>query len=104
MGKPVFYIVKSVVSPEHSAEFDEWYHQKHIPEIMARSGCKGARRFRAITPEDKFMYMAVYEFADMESFQKYQGSECKKALVADFVEHFGDKAELRSSSWEQIHP
>jgi hypothetical protein len=38
MGKPVFYIVKSVVSREHSTEFDEWYHKKHIPEIVAGSG------------------------------------------------------------------
>jgi hypothetical protein len=65
---------------------------------------KGPRRFRAVQDEDKFMHMADYEFADKGTFQRYQGSDDKKALVEDFMEHFGDCAKLRSSVWEQILP
>ena len=54
MNKSVLYIVKSVVSSENVNEFDEWYHNKHIPEIVACSECKMARRFKAIQQEDKF--------------------------------------------------
>jgi hypothetical protein len=102
--EPVLYIVKSVVSSEYVNQFDEWYHKKHIPEFIKLSGCKAARRFKTILPEDKFMFMAIYEFPDKESFLKYQNSEAKKYLVKDFMDHFGEKAELKSSAWEQIYP
>lgn len=104
MKRPVLYIVKSVISSEHANQFDEWYHKKHIPELMERSGCKTARRFKATQAEDKFTYMAIYEFSDMESFLNYQNSKAKQELVKDFKENFGEKAELRPSVWEQIYP
>ena len=102
--EPVLYIVKSVVSAEYASQFDEWYHKKHIPEFIKLSRCKTGRRFKTILPEDKFMYMAVYEFPDQETFLKYQNSEAKKYLVKDFTDHFGTKAEVRASAWEQIYP
>lgn len=104
MGKPILYIVKSVVSSESNNKFNEWYHNKHIPEIIKRSGCKTARRFKAIQSEDKYIYMAIYEFIDMETFLDYQNSKAKQELVMDFEQNFGDKAQLRTSVWEQIYP
>jgi hypothetical protein len=65
---------------------------------------KGPRRFRAVRDEDKFMYMVDSKFAVREMFQRYQGSDEKKALVEDFMEHYGDCAKLRSSVWERILP
>lgn len=103
-NKPVLYIVKSVISSEYVNQFDEWYHKKHIPEFIKLSGCKTGRRFKTILPEDKFVYMAIYEFPDMDSFLNYQNSEAKQYLIKDFKENFGEKAELRSSAWEQIYP
>ena len=102
--EPVLYIVKSVVSAECISQFDEWYHKKHIPEFIKLSGCRTGRRYKTILPEDKFVYMAVYEFPDKETFLKYQNSEGKKYLVKDFTDHFGAKAEVRPSAWEQIFP
>ena len=109
MSKPVLYVVKSIVSSEYAEEFNEWYHKKHMPKVIERSGCKTARRFKAIESEDKFMFMAVYEFADLESYLKYQNSQGKKELLLDFAQNFGDRAaefkrELRRSVWEQIYP
>jgi antibiotic biosynthesis monooxygenase (ABM) superfamily enzyme len=101
---PVVYIVKSVVAADYVTQFDEWYHKKHIPEFIKLSGCNTGRRYKATIQEDKFMYMAVYEFPDAQTFQKYQNSEDKKYLIKDFKDRFGDKAELRASAWEQIYP
>jgi hypothetical protein len=100
----VLYIVKSVVSSEYVNQFDEWYHKKHIPEFIKVSGCKTGRRFKTILPEDKYMYMAIYEFSDKETFLKYQSSEGKKVLLKDFSDNFAGKAELKASAWEQIFP
>ena len=104
MSKTVYYIVKSEISKEYVNEFDKWYHEIHIPDVVRRSGAKEGKRFRAVEPEDKFMYMAIYEFANMETFRKYQESADKKELVADFIERFGKRAELKTSVWEEIYP
>ena len=103
-GKAVLYIVKSVVEKKHAEAFNRWYHEKHIPELLELSGCRSARRFEVIEGEDKFTYMAVYEFEDKQKFLKYQGSEEKKGLIADYRQNFGNVSELQSSSWEQIFP
>lgn len=104
MDKPVLYMVKSAVAAEHASEFNRWYHQKHIPELVKLSGCERGRRFKAIEGEEKYLYMAVYEFKDKASFLKYQASEAKKYLVGDFKKLFGNQAELKGEVWEQIYP
>lgn len=104
MNKTVLYVVKSAVPAEHAPEFNKWYHEKHIPELLKLSGCEKARRFQAVEGEEKFIYMAVYEFKDKAAFFAYQSSEAKKYLVGDFKKLFGDKAELKSEVWEQIYP
>lgn len=103
-GKPVFYIVKSVVEKKHAADFNRWYHEKHFPMMLELSGCLSARRFELIEGEDKFSYMAVYEFPDKETFLNYQGSAEKQQLIADYRENFGDVSELLPAGWVQIHP
>jgi hypothetical protein len=65
---------------------------------------QGPRRSRAVQDEDKFMQMADYEFADRETFQRYQGTDDKRALFKDFMKRFGGCAELRSSVELQNHP
>ena len=109
MEKSVLYHVKSIVSEKHVDEFNEWYHHKHMPKLMERSGCKIARRFKAIESEDKYLYLAVYEFDDIEKYQKYNNSKTKQELVLDFQQTFGGRAdefkrELKRSVWEQIYP
>ncbi len=104
MSKTVLYIVKSVIAAEYAAEFNDWYHKKHIPELVKLSGCEKGRRFKAVEGEGKYLYMAIYEFKDQASFLAYQSSEAKKYLVGDFKKLFGDKAEIEGEVWEQIYP
>ncbi len=109
MEKSVLYHVKSIVSGKYVDEFSEWYHHKHIPKVVDASGCKIARRFKAVQSEDKYLYLAVYEFEDLEKYQKYNNSKAKQELLLDFQQTFAGRAdefkrELKRSVWEQIYP
>ena len=51
-------------------EFNEWYEQIHIPEILSDSGFRSARRFRIVSQDrsgapagdgDWWTYLALYE-------------------------------------------
>jgi len=104
MSKKILYIVKSTVSTENVKEFNEWYHGKHIPEMMKLSGCSTATRYEALRAEDEFTFMAIYEFVDESTFCNYEASDAKRYLVNDFNQKFGDKARLKTSVWKQIYP
>ena len=109
MSQPVLYMVKSIVSEKYIDEFNEWYHHAHMPKLIEHSGCRTARRFKAIESEDKYLYLAVYEFEDLKKYTDYNNSQTKKELLLDFKQTFGDRAEdfkreLKRSVWEQVYP
>jgi hypothetical protein len=104
MGSTVLYIVESWIPTEYADAFNAWYDGTHMPQVVEGSGCIKARRFRAVETDTKFMYMAVYEFSDREAFLKYESSEVRKELVADFRKNWDGKAETKKYVWEQIYP
>ncbi len=70
------------VNPRGVSEFDAWYSQVHVPDILACPGWEAARRFRATngTP----LFMALYELADAET--PFQSAEYERAVGWDEVE------------------
>jgi hypothetical protein len=104
MSIPILVLVKTVISSQYAEEFNEWYHHVHIPHVMRVSGCSQGRRFKAIEADDKFIYMAAYEFADKEIYNRYLLNEERKGIFDDFAEKYGDKAEVKRSVWELIYP
>jgi hypothetical protein len=45
-------------------EYNEWYQNTHLPEVVAQKGFKSAQRFRvnkAMSPGHSWPYLAVYE-------------------------------------------
>ncbi len=103
MGNTFFYIVHSYIPKEFDDAFTAWYDGTHMPEVAKASGCLTARRFRAAQTDDKYLYMVIYEFADMDAFLNYENSEARKALIADFRKNFGGKAETKKSTWELVY-
>jgi hypothetical protein len=73
----------TVVQPDGVREFDAWYSQVHVPDILACPGWNAARRFRASdgTP----MFLALYELAD--TVTPFQSPEYERAVGWDEVEH-----------------
>ena len=66
------------------------------------------RRYKKILGEDKFEYMAVYEFASEEVFKRFQQSDHLKALIKDydanFVDHLGAPARGLRPDLAVSHP
>jgi hypothetical protein len=60
------------------AEFNDWYNNIHLPEIVNGLGMKGAQRFKLVTRmmgADTNSYMALYdiELDDPSSFMAQMG-------------------------------
>jgi len=54
--------------------------------------------------EDKFQYMAVYEFASEAVFKRFQESDHLKTLIKDYNANFGETSDRERSAYMQIWP
>ena len=60
-----FYFVRSNAVPGREAEFDSWYDEVHLPEVLAIPGFLSAQRYRLseqqMFPDQRYGWLAVYE-------------------------------------------
>jgi len=54
------------VDPAHEDEFNRWYHEEHIPDVLRRfPQITGVRRYRATDgAEPRYLVIYEYEVAD----------------------------------------
>jgi uncharacterized protein (TIGR02118 family) len=104
MGQIALFIVKATITPDKEAEFNNWYNNVHIPDVLKYPGCVSARRYEALSGEDKFQYMAVYEFKDQETLEGFLKSDHLKGLAKDYEAHFGSFSERTRMSYLQVFP
>jgi hypothetical protein len=64
----VLFVVKASITPEREEAFNRWYNEEHCPQLLRFRGAVSARRYKAIMGEEKYQYMAVYEFESEPTF------------------------------------
>lgn len=58
MAKGILYVESRPVSPDREDEYNDWYDNTHLRDVVALDGIVSARRF---TPDGDGPYVAVYE-------------------------------------------
>ncbi|MDP7706876.1 DUF4286 family protein [Mycobacterium sp. TY815] len=59
MAKGIIYVETYPSSPDREEEFNTWYDEVHLPELVALDGIVAARRLRPVNGEGP--YVALYE-------------------------------------------
>jgi hypothetical protein len=98
------FVVRATITKDKEAAFNKWYNEEHVPQVLQYNGAVSGRRYKRIMGDDKYEYMAVYEFASEEVFRKFQQSDHLKALRAEYDKHFGDVSERMGTGWMQVFP
>lgn len=65
-GKAVLLMMIDV-DPAREAEFNRWYNEEHLPELLALPGFRAARRF--LSRADGPRYLAIYEIDDPSALE-----------------------------------
>ena len=99
----VLYTVKSTISRENEAAYNEWYNDIHIPQFLSYPGVVSAHRFRAIMGEEFYQYISLYEFKNEKTLRGMLASEEMKALKADFDQRFPESQRV-AAAYEQVWP
>lgn len=93
MNRP-FFIVQLNVNPEIEDEWNDWYREVHLPEVMdASSSILRATRFLKHAGSGDYKYAAVYEFDSSEGLREFMSSERLAQMSADYNEGYGKMSE-----------
>ena len=98
------FVVRATISGDREAAFNKWYNEEHLPQVLRYNGCVGGRRYRKVMGEDRYQYMATYEFASEEVLQQFLKSNALKELRAEYDRHFGAVSERVGQGWVQVFP
>jgi antibiotic biosynthesis monooxygenase (ABM) superfamily enzyme len=98
------FVVRATIAKDKEAAFNKWYNEEHAPQVLQFNGAVSARRYRKILGEDKFQYMAVYEFASEDTFRRFQESDHLKTLIKDYNANFETTSERERAAYVQIWP
>ncbi|PYM39421.1 MAG: hypothetical protein DME17_01280 [Candidatus Rokuibacteriota bacterium] len=99
----VLFVVKATISKDQEAAFNRWYNEEHCPQLLQYKGAVSARRYRAILGEDKYQYMALYEFQDEPTFRRFLESTQLKDLKTEYDAKFGASERARAA-YVQVWP
>jgi hypothetical protein len=100
----VLFMVKASITPEQEEAFNRWYDTEHCPQLLRYRGAVSARRYKAILGEDRYQYMALYEFQDEATFEAFLASEHFAQLGRDYDASFGEMSERARSAYVQVWP
>jgi antibiotic biosynthesis monooxygenase (ABM) superfamily enzyme len=98
------FVVRASIAKDREAAFNEWYNEEHVPQVLQYNGAVCARRYKQILGDDKFEYMAVYEFASEEIFHRFMASDHLKTLIKEYDANFGGVSERARSAYVQVWP
>jgi hypothetical protein len=59
MAKGIIYVESRPTSPDREQEYNSWYDEVHMPELVALDGFVSARRLRPVDGDGP--YVALYE-------------------------------------------
>jgi len=83
MNKWLFIIESNCKDPDREADFNEWYNNIHLPDMLELPDVVGADRYENINPGDgEAKYVALYEI-ESDDIQK---------TIDDTAGHIEEKA------------
>lgn len=94
MEQRVIVMVRASISPEKEEAFNRWYNEDHLQKAVRFPGCLGASRYKIIKTgganlrekidEERFRYMAIYEYESLAARDALLKTGSNLKLVEEF--------------------
>lgn len=101
---PVLFLVKIKLPKEIEAEFNRFYDEVHIPDVLAFPGAVSFRRYRAVLGEEHFQLLSAIEFRDRAALQAFLDSDYRKQISDKIDAKWGPLLDRQRAAWEQVWP
>ena len=93
------YIVTGEADPEHEDDFNHWYDDEHVPNLLKVPGYRSGTRWVAVDGAPK--YMAFWE---IDSIKAYESPEHDVAVNTPWTARLEPHRRMTMSFYEQIFP
>jgi hypothetical protein len=110
MPKHVFLVRTGPSSPERTDEYNDWYDNVHLPDLLKVKGVVGASRYRVAkaqqggAPVSGPQYLAIYE-VDIEDVQDFFEDMMRAATDGSMrMSDALDQSVVDLTLWEEITP
>ena len=95
MPKAIMFVQSRPSAPDREDEYNDWYTNIHLPDVLEIPGITGARRFKASAaappPDGAHEYCAVYEL-DVDDLSTVMPALAER--FADGSMHMSDAMEM----------
>ena len=95
--KHVIVIVRIDVAPEMEEEFNRWYDEEHVPNLLAVPGVISGKR--AVNTGDGPKYIAIYEH---ENINVRQTEAYRKAVNTEWTRKIDPYLKMQRDVYEVI--
>jgi len=98
----------ATVDPAHEEEFNRWYHEEHIPDVLQRfPEIRKVRRYRASDGEEP-RYLVVYEYdtEDEAALRRLASADhpLRRELWKIYDEAVGSFAQRSRRTFWRVYP
>jgi hypothetical protein len=93
------------IDPEHAADFNRWYDEEHMPQLLSVPGFLSGGRYEALKGSPK--YLALYELEDHNVLRSAAYLDAVKYKPSSGRERAGPSRTGRNflrNCYRQIHP
>lgn len=84
MARGIIYVETYPSSPDREQEYNTWYDEVHLPELVAIDGIVSARRLRPVNGEGP--YVALYEIEGDDLQVVLQGMSAAKLTMSSALQ------------------
>ncbi|MFC1947442.1 DUF4286 family protein [Chloroflexota bacterium] len=85
MARYILEVRTNCKDPEKEAEYNDWYNNIHLPDVLETHGVVRATRYEATDPtEDEAKFIAIYEIEtdDIDTFMNVLSENVQKKREA----------------------
>ena len=101
-ARPIL-VVELPVPAGREDEWNAWYHDVHIPDVLANvPGARHSTRYRLVAGDDDVRYLVVHEFDSLTTLQSYFDSPVLAERWSDYARLWGSRAAVRRRAFEPI--
>jgi uncharacterized protein (TIGR02118 family) len=85
-SRSIVHVVGTQCPPEMEEKFDQWYSERHVPDVLKFKKLKAVTRLKKRHSEgDAPVFLTFYEFDSEKDFQDYIKSPERAAAGGDWA-------------------
>jgi hypothetical protein len=86
MAKGIIYVETRPSSPDREQEYNTWYDEVHIPELVALDGFVSARRLRPVDGDGPYVALYEIEGDDLQAILDNMNANARHLHMSDALQ------------------